>query len=127
MRYFLAYHNAEKMGYSCTAITTPSVKTSKSVAGLEGSTVWLIAGEGKSLKNYFLASTFVVDKCEPDKYPRTKLANELSGAGTLLGTSVSLNMTPLLRELQRLSANFVNGFCELRDTTVISALKALAR
>ena len=127
LRYFLAYHNAQKMGYSCTAIETPSVKTSKSVAGLEGSTVWLVAGEGKSPKNYYLASTFVIEKCEPYKHLGTKLPNELSGTGTLLGTSVSLNMTPLLRELQRLSANFVSGFCELRDMAVISALKALTR
>ena len=127
LRYFLAYHNAQKMGYSCTAIPTPRVKTSKSVAGLEGSTVWLVAGEGKSPKNYFLASTFLSDKCEPDKYLGTRLPNEVPGTGTLLGTSVSLNATALLEQLQKLSANFVNGFCELRDPAAISALKALAR
>ena len=130
MRYFLAYHNAQKMGYSCTAISAPRVKTSKSVAGLEGSTVWLVAGEGKSPKSYFLATTFLIDKCEPDKYLGTRLPNEVSGTGPLLGKSVSLNATVLLGQLQKLSANFANGFCELDnddDEDAISGLKALAR
>lgn len=126
MRYFLAYHNAKKMGYSCAAIPEPRVKTSKPVVGLEGATVWLVAGEGDSPKSYYLASRFVVDKCEPSKHLGTPLPNEVSGAGVLLRTSVCLDATPLLAQLRRLSANFVNGFFELRDPAAISALKALA-
>jgi hypothetical protein len=126
LRYFIAYHNEQKMGYSCTAIPTPRVKTSKPVAGTEGSTVWLIAGEGKSPKSYYLAAKFSVEKCEPGKHLGTELPNEVSGPGLLLGKSIKLSGTPLLSQLQKLSANFVHGFCEVRDVAAIAALKALA-
>jgi hypothetical protein len=126
LRYFLAYHNAKKMGYSCAAISEPRVITSKPVIGLEGATVWLVAGEGETPKRYFLASKFVIEKCQPDKHPGKKLCNEVSGGGVLLGTSVCLDALPLLDQIKRLSANFVNGFFELRDSKAIAALKALA-
>lgn len=126
MRHFLAYHNAQKMGYSCTAIPMPSVKTSKAVSGLEGVTVWLVAGEGKTPKSYYLASRFVVEECSPGKHLGTDLPNEVSGPGDLFGIRVSLDAAPVLEQLRRASANFVNGFCELCDPSVISALKALA-
>jgi hypothetical protein len=125
LRHFLAYHNAQKMGYSCTAIPVPRVKTSKPVSGLEGSTVWLVAGEGKSPKSYYLASRFVVEECAPGKHLGTDLPNEVAGVGDLFGTRISLDTSPVLEQLQRVSANFVNGFCELRDPAVVSALKAL--
>ena len=126
MRYFIAYHNEQKMGYSCTAIPKPRVKTSKPIDGTAGSTVWLIAGEGKSPQSYYLAAKFVVDTCEPGKYLGKELPNEVSGPGSLLGKSINLNGTPLLAQLQKLSANFVNGFCEVRDAAAIAGLKALA-
>ena len=115
MRYFLAYHNAKKMGYSCKDIPTPRVKTSKPVVGLEGATVWLIAGEGEKPKTYYLASRFIIDRSEPAKYLGEKLANEVSGKGTLLKTSVPLAGTAVLEKIKKQSANFVNGFFELRD------------
>ncbi len=127
MRYFLAYHNADRMGYSSTAIRAPSVKTSKPVGGLEGSVVWLVGAEGKSLKSYYLASRFVVDKCEPNKYPGTDLPNVVSGKGVLFGTRICLDSTPLLDELRRYTANFVRGFGELHDSALRAALERLAK
>lgn len=126
MRFFIAYHNEQGMGYSCTDIPYPRVKTRRPVKGLEGATVWLVAGEGKSPKSYYLAAKFIIDKCDPDKHLGTNLPNEISGPGLLLGRSIPLNATPLLAQLQRLSANFVNGLCELRDPSAVAALKALA-
>ena len=125
MRHFLTYHNAQKMGYSCTKIPTPRARTGKPVRGLEGSTVWLVAGEGGSPKSYFLAAHFVVDKCESDKHLGTKLTNEVSGAGVLHGPRLRLDGSSLLEGLRRGSANFVSGFSEIRDPSVITALKAL--
>jgi len=125
VRHFLAYHNAEKMGYSCTAIPEPRIKTSKSVAGLEGVTVWLIAGEGKSPKHYYLAARFTARKCEPGLYRGTQLPNQISGDGALFGKSKPITGTSLYALLQRQSANFVNGFFELHDPVAISGLEAL--
>ena len=125
MRYFVAYHNAQKMGYSCTKIPEPRVKTRKPVQGTEGSIVWLVAGEGKSPKSYYLASRFVIDKAQVDLYAGTDLPNQVSGPGVLLGHSIPLTRTAILSSLQRSTANFVNGFCELRDPDVIRVLRAL--
>jgi len=113
------------MGYSCTEITTPRVKTSKPVSGLEGSTVWLVAGEGKRPKSYFLASRFIIAECSPEKHLGSELPNEVSGLGDLFGTRIALDGRPILEELRRASANFVNGFFELRDPSLVSALKTL--
>lgn len=88
--------------------------------------MWLVAGEGKSPKSYYLASRFVIEECAPDKHLGTRLPNEVTGVGDLFGTSISLDASPVLEQLRRASANFVNGFFELRDPVVISALKALA-
>lgn len=114
------------MGYSCTDIPVPRVKTDKLVIGLEGATVWLVAGEGASPKRYYLTSRFIIDKCEQNKDIGTRLSNEVSGSGVLLGMSVPLNTTSILKQVMRLSANFVNGFFELRDPDAIAALKTLA-
>jgi hypothetical protein len=59
LRHFIAYHNEKNMGYSCTDIPEPRVQTSRQVAGLEGVTVWLVAGEGSKPKSYFLTAKFV--------------------------------------------------------------------
>ncbi len=126
MRYFVAYHNAKKMGYSCTEIPVPRVKTRKPIAGLEGATVWLVSGEGESPKSYYLASRFVVEKCETDKHLGAILPNEISGTGVLLGTAVCLDSTALLKSLKRVTANFVNGLCELRDPGVVAELRSIA-
>lgn len=126
MRHFAAYHNAEKMKYSCISIPEPRVKTSKSISGLEGVTVWLIAGEGSSPKRYYLASKFIAKKCLPNHYPGTNLPNQISGEGKLFGLSIPLDRTQLLDTLRAKSANFVNGFYEIKDPTIVKSLQILA-
>ena len=127
MRYFIGYHNEQKMGYSCINIPTPRLRTEKPVGGLEGSTVWVIAGEDKTPKNFYLAAKFSIQECAADKHPGTQLFNEVSGPGILLGKSIFMNGTPLLAQLQKLSANFRSGFCELQDASAITGLHALTR
>lgn len=69
MRHFIGYHNAESMGYSSATLTEPRIKTKNKVNGLNGVTVWLIAGEGKSPKQYYIASNFIADSCDTNMYP----------------------------------------------------------
>lgn len=107
-------------------IPSPRVKTSKSVSGLEGVTVWLVAGEGESPKSYYLAAKFRAEKCETGLYRGTDLPNQISGEGSLFGKSISLAGTPLFTLLRRQSANFVNGFFEMHDPTAIAGLERLA-
>jgi hypothetical protein len=126
MRHFIAYHNAEDMGYSSTSLISPRVKTKNPVVGLEGVTVWLIAGEGKSPKSFYVAAKFTATTCEPSKYPGTALPNEISGAGTLFKFALPIDATPLLKALKGESRNFRNGFHEVSDPAVIAALEATA-
>ncbi|NBW49860.1 MAG: hypothetical protein EBR49_07160 [Betaproteobacteria bacterium] len=125
LRHFIAYHNAEKMGYSSSAMTEPKVKTSKRIMGLEGAMVWVIAGEGKRPKSYFLASRFIVKRCTYGKYIMSDLPNEISGDGQLFGKSVPLDGLPILGELRRVSANFRKGLFEVADISVIATLRTL--
>lgn len=125
MRHFVAYHNEKKMGYSCTTIPEPRVKTSNSVEGLEGVTVWLVAGEGERPKSYFLAAQFVASRCEPNSSSDLRLPHLIAGPGMLFGRRISIGGTALFALLQTESANFVRGFYETKNPTVIAGLKDL--
>ncbi len=126
MRHYFAYHNAHRMGYSSTNLIEPQIKTSKKVDGIEGATIWLIAGEGQSPKAYFLAAKFIAIKCEPDKFPGTRHPNLISGTGQLFKLSLPISDGKLLEQLKMSSANFVNGFTQLRDAATINTLEAMA-
>jgi hypothetical protein len=126
MRHFITYHNAKDMGYPSTALTDPHVKTKNPVLGLNGITVWLIAGEGKSPKSFLIAAMFIADKCETNKFPGTKLPNQISGVGTLYKLTKPIRGTMLLDQIRTESRNFQNGFHEVKDAKIIAALLAFA-
>ena len=122
MRHYFAYHNALDQGYSSTTITEPHVRTSRNVTGLEGVTVWLIAGEGKSPKSYFIAAKFIADKCLLNQYPEEEeLKNGISGKGTLYKLAKPITGTPLIALIKRKTANFI-GFQEITDIKIIDGL-----
>jgi hypothetical protein len=125
MRYFIGYHNEEKTKMPCTRLPYPRLRTKRPVAGTEGGVVWVVAGMGSSPKRYVLTSQFTIEKCEENKYPAEDLPNEVSGTGRLFGASISLDRTTLLDTLRRVSANFISGFREIDDPSLIAQLKAL--
>lgn len=124
MRHFIGYHNAEKMKYSSTTLTEPKLKTGKKVTGLGGATVWLIAGEGASRKDYFIASKFIVTDCDEGLYPGTKHPNQVSGIGALYKLSKPISGTKLLDDIKSETNNFRNGFHEIGSSKLISDLLA---
>lgn len=126
MRHFIAYHNAKDMGYSCIDIPEPRVRTGNDVEGLEGVTVWLVAGEGEAPKSYFLASKFVATRCETNFFPAPKRRNLIAGDGELFARRIPLDDTGLIELIRKESANFVRGLYETHNPTIVSALKALA-
>ncbi|MFI3187359.1 MAG: hypothetical protein QX198_15400 [Methylococcaceae bacterium] len=130
MRHFIAYHNPKTMGYSCIDIPEPRVKTSRPVMGLEGVTVWLVAGEGESPKSYYLTAKFIASRCQTNVDPGAKLSNLIAGDhgdhGSLFKKSISITGTSLLELIQKESANFVRGFYESKDVNIISGLERLA-
>lgn len=125
MRHFIAYHNQEVMGYSCTALTEPHVKTSNPVNLLEGVKVWLVAGEGKSPKAFFLAAMFIAENCVTDFYPGSDLPNKISGTGKLFGKSIPIGRTPVYKLIRKDSSCHIRGFYETHDANIISGLEAL--
>lgn len=115
------------MGYSCVDILEPRVKTSRPVMGLEGVTVWLVAGEGKSPKSYYLTAKFIASRCQTNVDPGAKLSNLIAGDhGALFKKSISITGTSLLELIQKESANFARGFYESKDVNIISGLERLA-
>ena len=125
MRHFIAYHNAAKMLRSCKDFTRPQVRTKNLVEGLDGVTVWLIAGEGESPKSFFLASVFVANECKQGYFPEPALPNLIAGKGELFGYSIPLNESVLYKKLNKDSTNFRRGFYETHDISIIAGLKAL--
>ena len=125
MRHFIAYHNEKNMG-PCVDIPEPRVQTRREVEGLEGVTVWLVAGEGEKPKSYFLAAKFVVCRCEPNSIAGSKFPHLITGPCHLFKKSILLSGTSLIEQVRKESANFVRGFYETKDAAVISGLNALA-
>lgn len=125
MRHFIAYHNQKNMGYSCVDIPEPRVQTSREIEGLEGATVWLVAGEGEKPKSYYLAAKFVALRCEANAIPGSRFPNLIAGPGQLFKKSIPLAGTELLERVRKESANFVRGFYETKDPVVIAGLSSL--
>ena len=100
--------------------------TSRSVVGLEGATVWLIAGEGEKPKSYFLAVRFVAGRCDPNSFPSAKFPHLIADTGSLFKKSISLKGMPLLDQVRKESANFLRGFYETKESSIISSLTGLA-
>lgn len=125
MRHYFAYHNAKKMKYSSTTITEPHARTKKSIVGLEGVTVWLIAGEGtKSPKSFFISSMFIAEHCHTNKFTGD-LPNEISGEGTLYKLTKPITGTVLMDQLKDKTAN-LRYFQEIKDITIINSLLKLS-
>lgn len=119
MRHYFAYHNALERKYS---IIMPHAITSRNVTGLEGVTVWLIAGEGKSPKSYFIAAKFIADKCLLNEHPEEKkLKNGISGKGILYRRAKPITGTELIAQIKDKTAN-LRGFKEITDITIINGL-----
>jgi hypothetical protein len=95
------------------------------VEGLEGVTVWLIAGEGEKPKAYFLAAKFVANRCESNSIPGSKFPHLIAGAGSLFKKNIPIGGTSFLAQVRKDSANFVRGFYETKDPLVVSGLNAL--
>lgn len=126
MRHFFAYHNAEKRRFAGTSIREPRVRTSKNVLAAKGATVWLVSGEGRTPKSFFLVARFVAVDCMPNAHPHTELPHEVRGYGRTFGGSTPIRGR-LLDDIKRDSACFHRGFYEIQNADIISALESIAR
>lgn len=113
MRHYVAYHNAERMGYSVEESEPFTVATSKPVAHLEGCQVWVIAGKGKP-RSYSLVSTFVVD--DFNEYGKNGFDNYIEGSEgqTFLG-GILLDGLEWIRDFVKSQSNFSLGLQPIQD------------
>jgi hypothetical protein len=125
MRHFVAYHSEARMGYTAEESDPFGLYTGKHVSQLLGDVVWIMAGQGKSPKQYFLSSWFIVSKVTPADHPDFgfTLSGEEGGAFDPMPQLDQLDWFPAFR--QRM-ANFSIGLTELRQPEIIAALRQLA-
>ncbi|MGK3990553.1 HNH endonuclease [Sorangium sp. So ce136] len=121
MRNYVAYHNAEKMGYAYSEAEQPfSFVTRKPVRHLRGARVWAITGEGNP-RQYSLGGWFVVDHVEDDDDEHIIRGKE----GQTFHETVRLNDLAWFPALRQSLSNFSLGVQPLGDEYV-PHLEALA-
>lgn len=125
MAHFIAYHNSDTMGYSASKLKIPEIFTNKSVRYLPGQTVWIISGEGKRHKSYYLAGVFQVDQTVMGSSADAGFKNSARGPGYVFGEVICLDGLPWFKQLQKQQINFRNGLTELKDDHAVQELQRL--
>ena len=124
MRHFIAYHNADRMGYA--DIERLRVLTSKPVGNdLIGHCVWLIVGKGKREKTYFLGSRFTIADIAESEV--AGFAHQVIGHhGRVFAPLVPLADLDWFNDFRRSIQNFSLGFRKITDQQVIRKFEELA-
>lgn len=130
MRHFVAYHNAEKMGYEYESIGEYAFFSRKALALLEravGSMVWIINGSRSKTRNttYTLCAVYTPDEVID--------ANEAAFDYIITGTvghdfapPIELNPLSWFAGFLKSQSNFSLGINEIKDSTAIDYLNSLA-
>jgi putative restriction endonuclease len=115
MKHYVQYHNTDKQGGRPELGRGEyRIFSSKSLRHLPGNRVWLISGEGKSPKSYFLEYTFVVDAIGAGK---TNVARGRDGFR--FDPPIPLNGLAWFKHFQVSQQNFSLGLREIDEPTVI--------
>lgn len=125
MENFVQYHNVEKIGYSASELDEPKIFTDKSVRYLSSNKVWLISGEGRSPKDYYLAAVFIVNRTSSDCYDHPDFKNAAYGVGYIIGEKIYLNGLPWFERLKSEMSNFRNGLTQIKDISVIKEMERI--
>jgi hypothetical protein len=127
MRYWVQYHNYEKMGGfpggGCGISTDKDI-----VLNTIGDTIFLVLGVSENPRQYLLWERFVCNEVTDDGAPPWKYS--ASGEGWFLvqrrGREPLLNRQPGFREYLSYAANFSRGFHEVTDHPFLEILLRLA-
>ncbi|MCE9677793.1 hypothetical protein LZP69_01125 [Shewanella sp. AS1] len=122
MNNFFVYHNEKKIGQSVLDLGNLEAFTNKNVSGSKNGVVWVVSGVGRrSPKKYYASMAFVIDTEKTGSSPIAGFENSISGKkGIILKKPIEVTGQPWLRELNRTTANFVNGFSKISDPVIIS-------
>lgn len=127
MRYWVQYHNYEKMGSfpggGCGISTDKDI-----VLNTIGDTIFLILGVSENPKQYLLWERFICDEVTDDGAPPWKY--NACGEGWFLvqrrGREPLLNRQPGFREYLSYAGNFSRGFHEVTDHPFLEILLRLS-
>lgn len=100
--------------------------TDKSVTKVSGNAVWLISGEGKSPKSFYLAAVFKPNRTASGTYDHPKYKNAAYGPGHILGETIELTGLPWFEQMKADQKNFKNGLSEVTDAVIIAEFRKLA-
>jgi hypothetical protein len=126
VRHFVQYHNPDKVGRGVETTTSLYVYTNKYLPALpiEGSVVWLVAGEGRP-RRYFLAYWFVAETVEAADHPA--FLHRIAGrVGGFLRPKARLDLLPWFPEFRRAQGNFAFGLNPLTASEWVEAFAELA-
>ncbi len=131
MQHFIAYHNAEKMGYEYQVSGEYSFFSRKPLTYLEktiGSMVWVINGSRSQSRKtaYTLCAVYTPDEIVD--------ANEIDFDYIIAGTighdfdaPIELNPLPWFATFLKSQSNFSLGIGEIKDLSAINYLSALMK
>lgn len=114
MKHYLVYHSAEKMGHSFREDDGESgeddfgIVTRKNAAGLPGSVVWLISGEGKP-RDYRLEYWFVVAGTERLEEDGEFTTRAFGTEGATIPGGVQMNRLLWFKAFREMQSNFSLG------------------
>lgn len=126
MTEFVVYHNPSRMGYSALDVDALSIVTNKPAAGAKGSRVWLITGEGRSPKQYFIRGIFTVDSVSRSDHPKFKI--QVAGtAGKLFDPMIRIDAHAWFPQFRHSQGNFAFGFNSINDPVIVDGLRKAAK
>jgi len=114
------------MGRSVSSLSEPRMFTDKSVKYVRLNAVWIISGEGKSPKVFYLATVFKPNKTTIGVYDHPDFKNAAYGAGHIFGETIELNRIGWFESLKVEQQNFRNGLFEVTDSKIIDEMRKLA-
>lgn len=131
MSHFVAYHNAEKMGYEYEPIGEYAFFSRKALTFLErtiGSMVWVINGSRSKARNttYTLCAVYTPDEI----VDADEAAIDYIIAGSVghdFDPPIELNHLPWFAGFLKSQSNFSLGISEIKDSTAIDYLNSLAK
>lgn len=125
MRNFVQFHNPDVWGEAVDLKDAFRVSTSKSIRRLPDQRMWLISRTGNP-RQYFVASTFVVDSLNTDR--RRLFPNTVAGSrGQVLGPNARIDTASWWPRLLAQTGSFLWGLTEIRDSSVVRGLERVAR
>jgi hypothetical protein len=124
MNHYLVYHNPDMMGQASEIRDFSAVTDKPAGPDLQGSTIWLITGEGNPRK-YYLVQRFTADVIQSREHERfkTRISSE---TGERFSPMCRLDEEEWFRDFERSQGNFAFGLSPIRVERYITGLEDVA-